>query len=85
MAGISKDAYRNILRSGAHSDFRITSNDVEFKVHKVIITAASEFFRIVCQEGFKVPDPSTVVCLSLTTIRNIKIVVWISPKMPLRL
>jgi hypothetical protein len=54
MSGVPPDAFRKILESGAHSDFSITCRDATFKVHKVIIAAASEFFKVACQGGFKV-------------------------------
>jgi hypothetical protein len=54
MAGVSGYDYCKFLRQGTYSDFTIATNGVEFKVHKIVIAAASEFFRAVCGGRFQV-------------------------------
>ncbi|KAH9826501.1 hypothetical protein Tdes44962_MAKER00464 [Teratosphaeria destructans] len=53
------DALRILLKSGDYSDLRIKCGDKEFKVHKAIVCARSEYFAKACKPGaFKV-SPGT--------------------------
>ena len=54
MAGLTRKQGGELFRSGHHADFRITCKGHEWKVHKAIISQASDFFRIVCERDFKV-------------------------------
>ena len=54
MAGLSKVAQERLLRSGDFSDFKITCHGKEWRVHKGILCAGSNFFDKMCKSGFKV-------------------------------
>lgn len=53
MAGVTS-GFGELLRTGSYSDFKITCKGTEFKVHKAIVCSASDFFKTMCDSGFKV-------------------------------
>lgn len=54
MAGLNRDQRERFFRSGDYSDWRITCQGREWKVHRAIISQASDFFRVSCEKDFKV-------------------------------
>lgn len=74
MAGMSPDAGMKLLLSGENSDFTIKCQDVEFKVHQLVIKANSDFFRVICDRPFKVSIDKVYKCdcLTDTTFRSTK-------------
>ena len=57
MAGITS-GFGELLRSGNYSDFKITCKGAEFNVHRAIVCSASDFFKALCDSGFKVSSCS---------------------------
>ncbi len=47
-------AYVEVLETGRHSDFKIICKDVVFKVHRIVICAASTMLEKACNGGFSV-------------------------------
>jgi hypothetical protein len=54
MAGLSASALFHLFSTGEGSDFTITSQGRDFKVHKLVICASSHFFQAISKGNFKV-------------------------------
>jgi hypothetical protein len=54
MAGWTPDQGRSVLASGEDSDVIIECKGKTWNVHKLIICAVSEHFKLLCQGDFKV-------------------------------
>ena len=54
MAGLTPAQGRQLLESGDHSDFLITCQGREIKVHKNLLASVSDFFRLLFKHDFKV-------------------------------
>jgi len=56
MAGIARDSYLHLLKSGLFSDLVVECQDVEFKVHRAIVCSGSRLLLAACNGTFKVCD-----------------------------
>ncbi len=54
MAAFSAQSQLKQLQTGDFSDFKIVCRNKEFRVHRVVICAESEFFDAMCKGKFKV-------------------------------
>jgi hypothetical protein len=61
MAGITAEQGRAMLDSGDGADFMIQCKDRTWKVHKLLMSAVSEYFAQICKGNFKVS--SHIECL----------------------
>jgi hypothetical protein len=49
-------SWEAILKTGEYHDFTITCKGFTFRVHKLVLRAASDFFRTLCDGNFQVCD-----------------------------
>jgi hypothetical protein len=62
MAFAASQGQLKLLQSGDFSDFTILCRDQEFRVHRVVICAESDFFITMCKSAFKVLSSMIHTC-----------------------
>ena len=65
MAGLSASALFHLFSTGDRSDFNITSQVRDVKVHKIVICATSHFFDAIAKGNFTVCSPYIFVPITV--------------------
>ncbi|KAK5190857.1 hypothetical protein LTR72_000668 [Exophiala xenobiotica] len=60
MAGVARDSYLHLLKSGFFSDLIVECQGIEFKVHRAIMCSGSPMLLAACNGSFKEADDGRV-------------------------
>lgn len=80
LSALTRDHALSLLKTSKYSDFAITCEDLDFKVHRCIITVSSAYFRAAIDGGFSESTSNRLILQDTTTHAVAVTVVWLYAK-----